>query len=113
YWFGDLAWRGLAYGTVLITFWVAVFYVLLRTGVNLRFGDPSLTVPQISASIVTMAFVMYFADRGRGALLVVYLVSFFFGVFRLRTRQLLHLAALAAAAYAAMVFCVFHLKPQP
>jgi len=41
---------------------------------------------------VTMAFVMYYADRGRAALLIVFLVSFLFGVFRLRTRQLLFLA---------------------
>ena len=31
-----------------------------------------------------MAFIMYYADRGRGALLIVYLISFLFGVFRLR-----------------------------
>ena len=38
---------------------------------------------------------MYYADRGRGALLIVFLVAFLFGVFRLRTRQLLLLAPIA------------------
>src|SRR5215211_3275716 len=92
YAFGDITWRGVTQGTALILFWVVLFYVLLRSGLNLRLADPSLTVPQVSASIVTMAYIMYFADRGRGALLVVFLVSFLFGVFRLRTRQLLFLA---------------------
>ena len=44
-----------------------------------------------------MAFVMYYADRARAALLIVFLVSFLFGVFRLRTQQLLVLAGTAIA----------------
>ena len=79
-------------GTALILFWVVLFYVMLRTGLNLKFRDASLTMPQLASSIVTMAFVMYYADRGRAALLIVFLVAFLFGVFRLRTRQLLFLA---------------------
>src|SRR5215471_3949803 len=111
YAFHALTWRGVTHGTALILLWVALFYGLLRSNLNLRLRDASMTVPQVSASILTMAYVMYFADRGRGALLVIYLVSFFFGVFRLRTRALLYLAALAAAAYAVMVACLYWLKP--
>src|SRR5436190_6780569 len=59
-----------------------------------------------------MAYIMYFQDRGRGALVVIFLVSFLFAVFRLRTRQLLFLAALAAASYSVMVACVYWLKPE-
>src|SRR5262245_56323527 len=74
--FGELAARGVVHGTVLILVWVALFYVLLRTNLNLRMRDPSMTVPQVAVSIVTMAYVMYYADHGRGPLLVIYLVSF-------------------------------------
>jgi len=112
YWFGDLSWRGVVEGTALILFWVAFFYVVLRSGLNRRLRDPSLTVPQVSASILTMAYIMYHADGGRGALLVVYLLAFLFGVFRLRTRQLLYLAALAIAAYGVMVASLYWLKPD-
>jgi signal transduction histidine kinase/DNA-binding response OmpR family regulator len=110
YAFGDISWRGVTQGSALIFFWVAVFYVVLRSGLNLRLRDPSMTAAQIAASILTMAYIMYFADRGRGALLVVYLVAFLFGVFRLRTRQLLYLAALAMVAYAVMVACLYAFK---
>jgi signal transduction histidine kinase/DNA-binding response OmpR family regulator len=103
---------GFVFGSALITFWVALFYVLLRTGLNLKFRDASLTLPQLSSSILTMAFVMYFADRARAALLVVFLIAFLFGVFRLRFRQLLLLAAIAIAAYAAMVIALLQTKPQ-
>ena len=62
---------GLVQGTTIILFWVALFYVVLRTGLNLKFRDPSLTMLQQSSSILSMAYIMYFADNGRGGLLIV------------------------------------------
>ncbi len=111
YSFGALEWTGLVRGTQLILFWVAAFYLTFRTGVNLRFRDPSLTVAQVASSIVTMAYIMYYADRARGALFVVFLVAFLFGVFRLRTRQLLLLAATAIGAYSAQLLALYWFKP--
>ena len=112
YLLGGLDWEGFAYGSAVIAFWVVLFYVMLRTGLNLKFRDPSMTMPQLASSLVTMAFVMYFADRGRAALLIVFLVSFLFGVFRLRTRQLLFLAVTAIASYALMIVALYRYKPQ-
>jgi signal transduction histidine kinase/CheY-like chemotaxis protein len=112
YLIGGLSRDGFVQGTVLILFWVAFFYAMLRTGLNLKFRDASMTVPQLSSSIVTMAFVMYHADRGRAALLIVFLVAFLFGVFRLRTRQLLFLAAIAIGSYALMVVALYRFKPS-
>ena len=111
YLLGGLAWDGLIQGAALILFWIALFFVLLRSGFNLRFRDPSLTMAQLTSSIVTMAFVMYYA-QGRQALLIVFLVSFLFGVFRLRTRQLLFLAAVAIGSYGAMVLALYRFSPQ-
>ena len=111
YLLGGLARAGLVQGTALILFWVALFYVVLRSGLNLRFGDASMTMPQLTSSIVTMAFVMYHADRARAPLLIVFLVAFLFGVFRLRTRQLLFLAAIAVGSYGLMVVALYQFKP--
>ncbi|MEO7158573.1 MAG: response regulator, partial [Vicinamibacterales bacterium] len=109
---GGLEWTGFALGTGLILFWVAFFYLVLRTGLNLRFRDASMTMLQLASSIVTMAVVMYYADRGRAALLIVFLMAFLCGVFRLRTRQLLLLAATAIASYGAMVAALLRYKPH-
>jgi len=111
YLFGGLEWTGLVQGTALIVFWVAFFYTLLRTGLNLKLSDPSMTVPQVASSVVTMAYIMYYADRGRGALLVVFMVAFLFGVFKLRTRQLLLLAATAIVSFAVLVLALYRFKP--
>jgi signal transduction histidine kinase/DNA-binding response OmpR family regulator len=112
YLLGGLDRAGFEYGAGLIAFWVALFYVLLRTGLNLRFRDASMTMPQLASSLVTMAFVMYYADQGRAALLIVFLVSFLFGVFRLRTGQLLFLAFTAVASYALMIAALSRYKPE-
>jgi signal transduction histidine kinase/DNA-binding response OmpR family regulator len=112
YLLGGLEWAGFAQGTFLILFWVVFFYVMLRTGLNRRFRDASMTVPQLASSLVTMAFVMYYADHGRAALLIVFLVSFLFGVFRLRTRQLVLLALTAIASYGLMVLALYRNKPE-
>jgi signal transduction histidine kinase/CheY-like chemotaxis protein len=111
YLLGGLERAGFVRGTALILFWVALFYGLLRTGLNLKFRDASMTMPQLVSSIVTMAFVMYYADRGRAALLIVFLISFLFGVFRLRTRQLLFLALTAVGSYGLMVVALYRFKP--
>ncbi len=111
YLLGGLERAGLVRGTALILFWAAFFYAVLRSGLNLKFSDPSLTVPQLASSIATMAFVMYYADEGRAALLIVFLVSFLFGVFRLRTRQLLFLAATAVGSFGLMVVALYQFKP--
>jgi signal transduction histidine kinase/DNA-binding response OmpR family regulator len=111
YLLGGLARDGFVQGAALILFWVGLFYVVLRSGLNLRFRDASMTMPQLTSSIVTMAFVMYHADRGRAALLIVFLVSFLFGVFRLRTRQLLFLAGIAIGSYGLMVAALYRFKP--
>jgi hypothetical protein len=44
--------------------------------------------------------------------LIVFLVAFLVGVFRLRTRQLLFLAAIAIGSYALMVLALYQFKPQ-
>ncbi len=109
---GGLEWTGFVQGAALILFWIGLFYILLRSGLNLKLPDPSLTMPQLLASIVTMAYIMYYADRGRGALLVVYMIAFLFSVFRLRARQLLRLAGVAVLSYGVMVAALYLTRPE-
>ena len=112
YLIGGLEWTGFVQGTALILAWNVVFFGVLRSGFNLRFKDHSLTLPQIASAMVTMSYVMYYADRGRGALLVVFLVAFTFGVFRLNTRQLLLLAATGIGSFATMVLALYQFRPE-
>jgi len=90
---------------------VVVFYVLMRSGLNQRFRDPSLTSWQIAAASLTIIYVMYHADRTREVLLMVYLMPFLFGVFRLDTQKLLSLALFVLIAYTGMIALSAYTKP--
>ena len=78
---------------------IAVFFVVFRSGLNRRMPDPSLTRLQIGASVLTTSLVLYAAEGPREIFLLVYMVSFLFGVFLYRTRVLLGLALAIVAAY--------------
>ena len=82
---------------------VILFFAIFRSGLNLRFRDPSLTLPQISASTLVILYTLSQSKEGHGILALIYMVSFLFGVFRLTTRQLLGLTAFVAFSYALII----------
>ncbi len=80
-----------------------LFFAVFRTGLNLRFADPSLTAYQLVVSSATLFYVAYHAGPARPAFLYAVLTVFLFGVFRLRTRQLLVIALFDVLTYAALI----------
>jgi diguanylate cyclase (GGDEF)-like protein len=82
---------------------VAAFYVLVRTGLNRRFSDPSLTTEQVAAAILFLAYIMYHAEAVRDALTQFYLVIMLYGALRLSAARLAALSILALAAHGAML----------
>ena len=61
---------------------IAVFFVLFRLGINLRFPDPSLTGWQLMASVCTMLYVVYHAPDTRLAFTGFFFVAMMFGMLR-------------------------------
>lgn len=88
------------------------FYTLFRTELNLRFKDPSLTVPQIVVATLAIMYTVYLAEQVRPLVLLFYLILFLFGLLRLNTRQLLGVGAFALATYSAVIFMVVHVKGE-
>ena len=82
---------------------VAAFYAVFRSGLNQRFRDPSLTFELCAVSTVVFGFILFHVGPLRGALDVVYAVILMFGVFRLDTRRMLALAAVALAVQGAVL----------
>lgn len=80
-----------------------VFFVWLRSGINLRAADPSLTLPQMLTATFWVMLLVAFAPRVRGIFLLLYVVIFLFGIFRLRRSQYLLLTAFALTGYGAIV----------
>ena len=99
------------------TFWGAVvltlvcnlvFYALIRSGLNLYWPDPSLTLPQMIVATAWVMLLTAMAPRVRGILLLLYVVVFLFGVFRLRRREYLALTALVLVSYGFVVLRDFY-----
>src|SRR6056297_464152 len=98
---------------VLIVFCNLVFFVLLRSGFNKRFADPSLTIAQMLTAIFWTAVVSYItASSLRGSMLALFLVVFIFGVFRLSLKEFFVLVTVAVAAYAAAMLILYCHHPR-
>jgi diguanylate cyclase (GGDEF)-like protein len=95
--------RAFVTAALLTLFFVIAFYAVFRSGLNLRFRDPSLTLAQILASTLVILYALYESKHAHGVLALIYMVSFLFGVFRLSTRQLLSLTAFVALSYAVII----------
>ena len=89
----------------------AGFYSIFRLGINLRFQDRSMTMIQIAAATIVTMVTLYFIEDVRGAALLFYIVSFSFGIFRLRVKQFLVLAIIALLGYSLIIVLLMVYAP--
>lgn len=98
----SLPWLAGYFGMLAVT--NLAFMLAIIRGWNLRFSDPGLTMLQIGMGIFWgMVLIAQAVPAVHGGLLLLFVTSFFFGVFRLTTRQFLLLTALTATAYGAII----------
>ncbi len=81
----------------------AVFYALIRSGVNLRFRDPSLTVPMMLAAGALITYLVLVGPQARPAFISFYIVAFMFGVLTLSVGRLALVALAYVGFYAGMI----------
>ena len=89
-----------------------VLFFVFRSGFNKRFKDPSLTMFQMILATFAVMVVAYYTDEVRGILLLLYLIVFIFGVFRLQLRQFFILAIYALAGYGYVILLLFANHPD-
>jgi diguanylate cyclase (GGDEF)-like protein len=87
-------------------------YLVLRSGVNLSFADPSMTLAQSLVGIALIMMVAYSFDRDRSLVLVWCLVVLLFGVFRFKPREFGLITLFMLAGYAAVINLLMRLRPQ-
>ena len=80
-----------------------VFYGLIRSGLNLRLRDPSLTVPMLISSGALITYLVLMGPTARPAFISFYLIAFMFGVLTLDTRRLIWVAIAYVGFYALMI----------
>jgi signal transduction histidine kinase len=111
-------WLGFLPGSV---FWVyfpmiiavnLVFYLMIRSGFNLRFADPSMTFPQLAIGVPTVFYLMYYAQNARVILMLMLLPIFLFGLFQFRSRDFYLLSVLTLCEYAILISLLAYYRPQ-
>jgi diguanylate cyclase (GGDEF)-like protein len=101
---------------LFICFWGIVIcnlliYALIRSGLNKKFKDPSLTLLQMIIATFWVMVIVYYSDSMRSLVLLTYLVVFIFGLFRLNVWQFLFLSAFAVANYSLVIFLLYKINP--
>ncbi|MCH8221406.1 MAG: diguanylate cyclase [Proteobacteria bacterium] len=81
-----------------------LIFVVLRSGLNERFSDPSLTLFQCLVAMCWILAFMYLSPPAREIMLMIYVVTMLFGMFQLSRRELLLLAIFSLAGYGALLF---------
>ena len=87
-------------------------YTLIRTGFNKRFKDPSLTLLQMVIATFWIMVFAYYAGPVRSVVLLVYLITFVFGLFRLNVWQYLFLSVFAVFNYAVVILLLYINHPE-
>jgi len=93
-----------AEGCIALALLVAVFYALLKSGINWRFADPSLATGQLAAAFVLLGYLTYRADDAPSLLAALYLIAMLYGVLRLPQQRLVVLAMVALVLHGVALF---------
>ncbi len=88
-----------------------VTYAVLRSGLNLRFRDPSLTQLQILLAITILMLLIYNMNEGRVVALLACFIVFPFGVYNLSTRKFAIVTLYTLVAYSAVILGLMLYRP--
>ncbi|HEX7951524.1 MAG TPA: PAS domain S-box protein, partial [Burkholderiales bacterium] len=89
-----------------------LLFLALRSGVNLRLRDPSLTWLQIFCASTILLYLFYHFDRERDFVLMMSLVVLLFGAFRFNIRQFLWVTAQFLAGLALVMYLLLRARPE-
>src|SRR5664279_3229473 len=112
YWLGVMGCWVIVFCAIAASTVFTIFYFWMRSGLNLKMADPSLTIIQMVVATIVVMFLMYAANHIRGPFLIIYLIVFLFGIFRLNTRQFLSLTIFVLFTYGLVIYVLMEYQPQ-
>lgn len=89
-----------------------LFYATIRSGINKKFKDPSLTIPQMSVTLVWVSYFLYHAQAIRGGTLIFYFLIILFGAFQLNRSGFIIVSLIAITGYGIVIFMDVLYPPQ-
>lgn len=109
---GFVEWKAIAGLLIMLSSINIILYITLRTGLNMKMADPSLTAIQMCAAIILVMYGMYFAQEARGVLLLIYIIILLFGIFRLNTRSFLYISIFTLLTFGGVIVLLRLFRPQ-
>ena len=99
---------------VLFFFWLGIFTftLIIRSGLNRHFRDPSLTIPQMLWGTLFLLTMAYLLNDWRGIVLMCYFAMLSFGFFKLRFREFLSVGLFAILGYIIILLYLFVEEPE-
>lgn len=99
---------------ILVFFWVGVFIhtIIIRSGLNKRYSDPSLTIPQMVWGTFFLLAITYLLNEWRSLILMAYFGMLSFGFFKLKFREFLSVALLAILGYGIIILYIYVYEPE-
>jgi len=97
-----------------LALWIGHFsiFTIIRTGLNKRFADPSLTFVQIFWAATCVMLTAYFLNELRPVVLMLFLVAMLFGFLRLNFRQFMYLSLYAIILYGVVIGLLDRFHPE-
>jgi diguanylate cyclase (GGDEF)-like protein len=102
------------FDAILAFFWTGVFTftILIRSGFNKRYADPSLTIPQLLWGTAFMLTIAYLLNEWRSLMLMSYFGMLSFGFFKLKLREFISVVLVAVLGYTLLILYLFLYEPE-
>ena len=99
---------------ILVFFWCGVFIhtVIIRSGLNKKYDDPSLTIPQMVWGTFFLLAITYLLNEWRSLILMAYFGMLSFGFFKLKFREFLSVALMAILGYGIIILYIYIYEPE-
>lgn len=110
-WAGHVSGAPLGAWTVVSAGGIVGGFLLVRSGVTLRWADPSLTLPMMVFAIACAAWAYGFLGAGRGAVFPIVMVTLMFGMFVATPRQIAWVGLYAVVLLGAVMLLLARLQP--
>ena len=107
---GFYEWRIFFNAAIATLILIALFIPLFYTGLNLRFKDPSLFLPQTMSAIVVTSYVMAYAGAARPALALLYFAALVLSALRFSRRAFVVLAAFVLVCHALALYAAAQIE---
>ncbi len=87
------------------------YYIIIRSGLNLRFKDPSLTMIQMASANTWVSYLMLFTDSIRGAVMIAYITVNLFGIFQLNRKEFIIITIIPLLQYGLIILWLITFSP--